>query len=78
MRRFFFDVLDPRGMMPDDTGMEFESLEKARREAQRTVGEMVRDAMPDGDEHVTVIRVRDEGGKTLLMISNVMQTQHVE
>ncbi len=77
MPRFFFDVLDGRKATYDDAGMEFAALEAARKEAQRTIGEIVKDSMPDGDEHVVVIRVREESGKTLLMVSTVMTVARV-
>lgn len=74
---FYFDVLDGEELRLDDVGVECESPEVARREAQRALGEMMKDALPDGDEKVLMIRVRDESNETVLMVSLVMRMEQV-
>jgi hypothetical protein len=74
MPRFFFDMLDGREWSPDEEGLEFPDLDAARRDAQVTIGQVVKDIVPDGNEDVIVLRIRDDAGKTALMISNVMTT----
>jgi hypothetical protein len=79
MPRFFFDVLDSRsGFVPDDEGTECADAVAAKQDAQRAIGEMIKDAMPDGDEYVIVMRIRDESGKALVMVSTVMRAMRVD
>jgi hypothetical protein len=64
--RFFFDTYDGDRLVPDDEGLELENLEAAKIEAQTTLPHMARDGLPDGDERVFIISVRDEAGQVVL------------
>jgi hypothetical protein len=66
MPRYFFDIHDGARSTTDDTGVELDGLEAARQEAARTLGEIARDILPDGDRHEVVIEVKDEAGQRVL------------
>jgi hypothetical protein len=55
MPRYFFDVTDTGDTSRDGQGVEFPSLKEARAEALRTLGEIVKDELPDGDHRHFVI-----------------------
>ncbi len=61
----------------DQDGSEWESLEAARKEAARTLGQIAHDAMPDGDERTMVIRIRGENNEALLMLSMVFTVRRL-
>jgi hypothetical protein len=69
MPRYFFDTYDGVRFLPDDTGIEFESLEAARAEAQRFLPEMAREVLPDGNHRSFVVSVRDEAGTVRIRMS---------
>jgi hypothetical protein len=64
--RFFFDTYDSDRLILDDEGLELEDLEAANREAQAILPHMARDGLPDGDERVFIVSVRDEAGQVVL------------
>ena len=45
MPRFYFDLIEDDYLTPNEDGLDLESLEAARLEAQRGLSEMVRGAM---------------------------------
>jgi hypothetical protein len=67
MPRYYFDIHDRARSTPDDTGVELDGLEAARQEAARTLGEIARDILPNGDRHDVVIEVKDEAGQRVLV-----------
>jgi hypothetical protein len=69
MPRYFFDTYDGVRFLPDDTGIEFESLEAARAEAQRFLPEMAREVLPDGNHRSFVVSVRDEARTVRIRMS---------
>jgi hypothetical protein len=60
---------DARRALPDDTGLEFERLEAAKAEAQKTLPEMARDALPNGNHRSFVVSLRDEAGAVSVRMS---------
>jgi hypothetical protein len=68
MPRYFFDVTDSGETSRDSEGVEFPSLEAARQEALKTLGEIAKDELPDGDRREFSIRIRD-GERSLLRAS---------
>lgn len=66
MPRYFFDTHDGELFVADQQGIELASLEAAKLEAQKTLTEMVRDALPDGDQRTFAAVVKDEAGRVLL------------
>lgn len=75
MPRFYFDLLDGERLGMDEEGVECIDPEAARKEAAVTLSEIMRDAMPDGDQRTMAIRVRGESGETVLMMSLVFTVQ---
>jgi hypothetical protein len=72
MPRFYFDLIEDDRLTSDDTGLDLEGLDTARMEAQRGLGEMVRDAMPDGDNKMMALKIRDERGQIPLTVMITM------
>jgi hypothetical protein len=68
MPRYFFDTYDGDRFLPDDTGLEFESLEAARAEAQKSL-EIAREVLSDSNHRSFVVNVRDEAGTVRIRIS---------
>ena len=62
MPRFFFDIDDGKNFTPDDVGVELEGLEAAKAEAKKTLPDIVKDEMPDGDRRDFTVVVKDEVG----------------
>lgn len=73
MPRFYFDLIEDGNLTPDDTGVVLDEPDAARREAQRSLAEMVRDAMPDGEHKAMALQIRDEGGQIHLTVTITMQ-----
>jgi hypothetical protein len=69
MPLYFFDITDIGKTWPDSEGTELASLEKAREEALRTLGEIVKDKLPDGDHRDFTIDIREGDGASLLSAS---------
>jgi|tagenome__1003787_1003787.scaffolds.fasta_scaffold19964288_1 hypothetical protein len=75
MPLYFFDVTDTGKTFPDDEGTELADLEEARTEALRTIGEIAKDKLPDGDDREFLICIREENG---VPVMTVALTLHVE
>jgi len=69
MPRFFFDTYDGNSFIDDNVGQEFESLAAAKAEAQRSLPDIARDSLPDGNHRTFVIRVRNEAGVVIVRMS---------
>ncbi len=67
--RFFLDTYDGDSFIPDEEWIELDNLEAAKAEAQKTLPEMARDNLPDGDQRVFIASVRDEAGQVVLRIT---------
>jgi hypothetical protein len=61
--RFFFDPFDGQLLARADLGQQLESLEAAKAVAQAALPEMANDELPDGDQRVLMVSVRDEAGR---------------
>ncbi|WP_201861735.1 DUF6894 family protein [Microvirga soli] len=66
MARFFFDTYDGNRLISDPEGIELQSVEMARIEAQKALPDLARDALPDGDQKTFIVSVRDEAGQVVL------------
>lgn len=62
MPLFYFDSDDGDQKLIDDIGMEFANIQEAREEAIRSLPDMARDVLPDGDRRSMWVSVRDEHG----------------
>lgn len=70
MHRYYFDVVDHNGLVTDQEGMEFPSMDEAVAEARRALGGMVKDALADGQQLPIEIRVRDgDEGPVVLSVT---------
>lgn len=66
MARFFFDTYDGNRLISDTEGIELQSVEMAKVEAQKALPELARDALPDGNPKTFIVSVRDEGGQVII------------
>ena len=69
MPRFFFDTFDGTELVSDEAGLELESVEIAKAEAQKRLPEMATDALPDGNHRTFVVNVRDQAGKVTVRMA---------
>ena len=68
MTRYYFDVRDNDGIIPDDEGMELLTLTGVENEAARSLADMARDAVLTSDEatnYKVATEVRDDTGLVL-------------
>lgn len=77
MPRYYFDTFDGETLLRDDEGFEFHDLDAARAEAAFAIGEMARDAMPDGMHREFRIDVRDEGGRPVLRVTFTLNVERL-
>jgi hypothetical protein len=75
MPLYFFDITDTGKTWPDSEGTEFASLKEAREEALRTLGEIVKDKLPDGDHRNFLIEIREGDGAPLLSASLALRVE---
>jgi hypothetical protein len=64
--RYFFDTYNGDRLITDPDGIELQSLEQVKIEAQRVLPDLARDALPDGDQKTFLVSVRDEAGQVVL------------
>jgi Domain of unknown function (DUF6894) len=66
MPRYFFHIRTPEGCETDATGVEFDSLEDAMKDARRARGEMVADeALGDNSLSTRMFEITDQSGNVL-------------
>ena len=64
MPRYYFDTIDGDLSVRDAEGVVIDDPEEVRRRAVSALPELARDDLPDGaDDHVFIVRVRDEDGR---------------
>jgi hypothetical protein len=76
--RFYFDVREGTRFIPDDEGLELDSLDAAEREAAAAAAEIGRDRLPKGDARKVTVDVRDEHGQRVLNVTVSMEVERVE
>jgi hypothetical protein len=69
MPRFFFDVHDGEAFTPDREGLDLDSLEAAKDEAKKTLPDIVKDEMPDGDRRDFTVDVKDAAGQIVWRVT---------
>ena len=47
MPRFYFDIRDGESFVPDEDGLDFPTINEARDDASRTLGQMMKEAMAE-------------------------------
>lgn len=65
MPRYYFDIDDGHGLVIDEDGQDVASVEELRFLALDALPDIVREAMPYGDETTFSIKVRDASGEYL-------------
>jgi hypothetical protein len=65
MPRFYFDVSDGASLTRDEVGLELRDVDQVRTEAVRALPDLARENLPDGDELVFAVHVRDENGQAI-------------
>jgi hypothetical protein len=65
MPRFYFDFTNGQKDMRDDTGTSFQGVNEARAAAIKLLPDVAHEELPDGDQHVFSVRLRDESGRYL-------------
>ena len=69
MPRFFFDIHDGENFKPDRQGVELEDLEAAKDEAKKTLSEIVKGEMPDGDRRDFTVDVKNVAGQIVWRVT---------
>jgi hypothetical protein len=69
MPRFFFDIHDGEAFTPDRVGLDLESLEAAKAEAKKTLPDIVKDEMPDGDRRDFTVDVKNATGQIVWRVT---------
>lgn len=72
MPRFFFDVHDNGLLNPDDEGGEFVSREQGQEEAIATLTTLAKDKLPQRDDNVFSIDMRDAAKQVIYTVSIVL------
>jgi len=67
--RFFFDTYDGDFFAPDNEGQDLADIEAAKLIAQEALPDMASDKLPDGDQRVFIVSVRDEAGQVVVRVS---------
>ncbi len=65
MPRFYFHIVDGRGLVPDEEGSELANLDAARAEAKQSALELVFKAMRSGIIEHRSLEIADEEGRIL-------------
>jgi hypothetical protein len=76
--RFYFDVREGARFSPDETGLEFDSLDAAEHEAACTAAEIGRDRLPTSDAREITVEVKNEHRQRVLTIKVSMEIDRVD
>jgi hypothetical protein len=74
--RLFFDTYDGDFFAPDQEGQYLEGIEAAKLMAQEALPDMTEDKLPEGDQRVFIVSVRDEAGEVVLRVSLTLVTEY--
>jgi hypothetical protein len=69
MPRFFFDIHDGEAFTPDREGLELDDFGVAKAEAKKTLSEIVKDEMPDGDRRDFTVDVKNAAGQIVWRVT---------
>lgn len=69
MAFYYFDIDDNGDVFHDDQGTECVDFNQVKEEAIRALVEIIKDSLPDGDQHSLRIKVRSEGGELVLQVA---------
>lgn len=76
MPRFFYDTYDGEFYAPDEVGQDLEGIEAARLMAQAALPDMAEDKLPDGDQRVFVVSVRNGAGQVVVRVALTLVTEY--
>ena len=65
MPRYYFDMRDADGVVPDEEGMELGTMKAVQQEAARALAYMARDAIGEYPNGPMAIEVRDDNSRCL-------------
>ncbi len=77
MPRFYFDVREGEKFIPDEEGLEFDTLDAAEREAATAAAEIGRDRLPKGDARQVTVEIRNKHRQRVLTVTVSMETHRV-
>ena len=69
MALYFFDVFDGKATAIDEIGIDCEDLSQVRYRAVDALPEIARDELPDGDERLFEVKVRNASGEQVFRCS---------
>jgi hypothetical protein len=75
MPRFYFDTRTDNSLVQDEDGLEFPTVEAARREAARAAAAMAREELPEGTARAIRIEVRDENRRPVLSVTVSLEVE---
>jgi hypothetical protein len=75
--RFYFDIREGARFIPDETGLEFDSLDAAEREAASAAAEIGRDQLPKGDAREITVELKNEHRQRVLTVTVSMEIHRV-
>ena len=78
MPRFYFDVREGARFIPDEEGLELDSLDAAEVAAAEGAAEIGRDRLPKGDTRDVTVEVRNEHGQRVLTVTVSMEIDRVD
>ena len=78
MSRYYFDIREGARFVPDEEGMEFESLDAAEREAAEAAAEIGRDRLPKGDAQEVTIELKNEHRQRVLTVTVAIEINPVD
>jgi hypothetical protein len=67
--RYFFDLADCDGLVPDETGTVLKGIEAVRSEATKALWEIAADTLSEGGGREIEIKVRDEADRPVLAVN---------
>jgi hypothetical protein len=76
--RFYFDVREGAKSVPDEEGLEFDSLDAAERESAESAAEIRLDRLPEGDAREVTVEVKNEHRKRVLTVTVSIEFHRVD
>jgi hypothetical protein len=78
MPRYYFDIREGTRFVPDEVGLEFDSLDAAERAAAETAAEIGREMLPKGDAREVTVEVRNEHRQRALTATASLEIHRVD
>lgn len=74
MARYYFDLFNGEGPIPDEHGQEIATREDISREVSRILADIAREELPEDNNGVITIKVRNEEGRAVFTGSLSFET----